>query len=394
MSRFFQNLSLRKSIACYIVFFAALALLLGGATEHLCDQAAQAISAKYDGMKEELYVTNKDGEILGGGAYLWKQEDPTSLADQRALKALDVLRVLAYPLYSAACVLAAAVLFYRNKLKRPLALLADAAFQISENNLDFRLDYPNEDEMGQLCRAFETMRQALAENYDAMWRTMEERKRLNAAFAHDLRTPLTVLKGYNEMTLLTGGPKERETAEIMQKHLLRMEGYTESMSRIRRLEDREADCREVDFANFFAVLEASASVICEKGGKNLRFEKRTVSGSRFLDSELIGQVFDNFLSNAVRYAEEEIQILFQENADGLLLTVRDDGGGFSPKGLKNAAEPYYRETEGQTEANHFGLGLYICKILCRQHGGWLKIQNGGSGGEVTAFFREKEVSNG
>lgn len=70
---------------------------------------------------------------------------------------------------------------------------------ISNNNLNFSIKYDSKDELGELCSSFETMRFTLANNFSEMWRQMEERKQLNAAFAHDLRTPLTVLKGYNEI---------------------------------------------------------------------------------------------------------------------------------------------------------------------------------------------------
>ena len=98
-------------------------------------------------------------------------------------------------LYVIAAILLAAVLFYRNKLKRPLTILKEAAEKISAQELDFSVAYAAQDEMGNLCRSFEEMRQALQQNNRLMWQQMEERRRINAAFAHDLRTPLTVLKG-------------------------------------------------------------------------------------------------------------------------------------------------------------------------------------------------------
>lgn len=67
-----------------------------------------------------------------------------------------------------------------------------------QNNRVFQKKVDKEDELGKLCASFEKMRQALQESNDEMWRQMEERNRLNAAFSHDLRTPLTVLKGQSE----------------------------------------------------------------------------------------------------------------------------------------------------------------------------------------------------
>lgn len=88
--------------------------------------------------------------------------------------------------------------FYKNRLKKPLSILKNGVTEIKSQNLEFVLDYPSEDEMGDLCRSFEELRQYLIVQYEEMWKKIEEQKQLNAAFAHDLRTPLTVLKGYSE----------------------------------------------------------------------------------------------------------------------------------------------------------------------------------------------------
>ena len=80
------------------------------------------------------------------------------------------------------------------------------------------------------------MRFTFANNFSEMWRQMEERKQLNAAFAHDLRTPLTVLKGYNEILQSNHDPITKSTAATMRKHIFRLERYVDSMSHLRRLE--------------------------------------------------------------------------------------------------------------------------------------------------------------
>lgn len=99
----------------------------------------------------------------------------------------------------------------------------EASGKISRNDLNFSIEYDSKDELGKLCNSFEIMRTTLAENFSDMWRQVEERRQLNAAFAHDLRTPLTVLKGYDEMLKASDDPKTRDTAAPMEKHILRME---------------------------------------------------------------------------------------------------------------------------------------------------------------------------
>jgi len=90
------------------------------------------------------------------------------------------------------------VIFYERELKRPFSILRKASERISENDLDFEIWYEKKNELGQLCSDFEGMRSALYESNREMWRSLEERKRLNSAFSHDLRTPLTVLRGYTD----------------------------------------------------------------------------------------------------------------------------------------------------------------------------------------------------
>ena len=125
----------------------------------------------------------------------------------------------------------------------PLAILDHAAGQIADNNLDFKVVYNREDEMGKLCASFEKMRVALQESNEEMWRQMEERKRLNTAFSHDLRTPLTVLKGQSELLQQYAPKMSAEkvigTSEMMHRHIVRLEAYVQTMSDLQRLEDIE-----------------------------------------------------------------------------------------------------------------------------------------------------------
>lgn len=234
-----RNLSLRKSIILYISAFVILAILLSAGTATLCNNATKTIESKYPPTGEKYYLTNENGERLGDGNYIGVAPVAMSEKDQRLLSICEVAPIIATPIYSALCIITATLLFYRNKLKKPLTELKAASEMISNNNLDFSIKYDSKDELGELCSSFETMRFTLANNFSEMWRQMEERKQLNAAFAHDLRTPLTVLKGYNEILQSNHDPITKSTAATMRKHIFRLERYVDSMSHLRRLEDAQ-----------------------------------------------------------------------------------------------------------------------------------------------------------
>ena len=378
-------LSLRKSLVLYIIAFVVLAVFLSVTTFSICGSAAEGIRASYPPSGEKYYLTNEQGEQLGDGAYIGIVPVPMSKEDERTIALLEKLPIVATPIYSAFCIIAAALLFYRNRLKKPLAELRTASEKIANNDLDFSIDYDNNDELGQLCASFEIMRTTLADNFSKMWRQVEERKALNAAFAHDLRTPLTVLKGYNEMLQASENPQTQETATIMGKHISRMESYVSSMSNLRRMEDAQPEYKLIDLQTVASSLYDSAKIVCAKNGKELILQNDMPVSQLSLDGAFVSQVSNNLISNAVRYARTAVTISFALRDNGLLLSVSDDGKGFDKNGLQKATSPYYTEESNHSE--HFGLGLYICKLLCEHHNGYLKIENTASGAKVSAYFK-------
>lgn len=119
--------------------------------------------------------------------------------DYHVSEICDFLQTFTVLIVSVAGSIIAVFLFYKHKLKCPIEELELASRQVGRNNLDFHITYENEDEMGGLCKEFERMRGQLAENNQQLWKMLEEEKALRAAIAHDIRSPLSVLEGYQEM---------------------------------------------------------------------------------------------------------------------------------------------------------------------------------------------------
>jgi len=160
--------------------------------------------------------------------------------------------------------------FYREKLDRPLQVLGYGMGQIASDNLDFNLSYDSEDELGKLCKSFELMREELLRNYKKMWRMTEERKKINASFAHDLRTPLTVLHGYVDfLQEYIPSPDKKdekllETNRMMGKYISRLERYVEVMSRIQKLEHTPVKAKLIPASDFREMLKDSVDGAAKK----------------------------------------------------------------------------------------------------------------------------------
>lgn len=386
IKNFLKQGSLRRSIIFYITVFALIAMALTGVTASVCNELRNHIHAAYPETSEKYYLTNMEGERLGEGAYISKQEAPYSEVDRKLLDFLDAFPLIMAPVYSAVCIIAAALLFYRNRLKKPISELRGAAEKISNNELNFTVQCGKDDELGQLCRAFEVMRSALEANFLEMWRQMDERKRLNGAFAHDLRTPLTIIKGYSEMLEANKDSQVANTALTISTQVSRLEHYADSMSRLQRLEECVPAGEPVNMKEWIGNLEKTGILVSDQWGKEIVFENKIQDEYVCIDVEFVEQVYENLISNALRYAKSKIRIYIFKEEDLFCLSVEDDGPGFTSESLKRASEPYF--TESGDRGKNYGLGLYICRIFCEHHGGYLKIENGDEGGCVTAVFKE------
>ena len=301
-----RNMSLRKSLICHIIGFVLAALLLSIITSYICRSSIEHIqdSYPYDGRK--YYLTDENGNRLGKGTYISQNEVVMSENDTKTIKLLEVLQQAAVPVYSAACIIAAVACFYRSRLKKPLYLLDNAAQKIAQNNLDFTVSYEKNDEMGRLCSSFETMRKTLQENNLKLWRQLEERKRINAVFAHDLRTPLTVLRGYGEMLAEADGGSAEAVAVAMLSNISRLEKYADSMSSLSRIEEIAVKPSEYEAYRLGDILEETMSLLC--GDKAGTFDFSADCEIIYMDESAVMQVYNNILSNAAYYADKRIDV--------------------------------------------------------------------------------------
>lgn len=282
-----------------------------------------------------------------------------------------------------------ASMFYHLKLKEPLKILTQGAACIIDNNLDFTIETTSQDELGQLCTAFETMRKTLLENNYTLWRQAEERKRLNAAFSHNLRNPVTVLKGSIKLALKN--IEDITTASnLFTDHLLRMESYTnrieqyvETMSSIQKLEDITLQPELVKWDNLISELKNMLCFVREDTQKQIQFTPAKYEKNILIDKSILFQIAENLVSNALRFATARIDILCSISSGKLLLSVTDDGCGFPEKLLQNGIQPFQK---GNEDMGHFGMGLYTCELLCQKHDGNITLKNNPTGATVSIIL--------
>ena len=418
-------MSLRTAFIWYVLIAAVLATLACLTVIKLLDEPRVALYRKYmlqaqrveipEGGSYQNYVTTDGDEAYivfdASGAEVERGEIPYgeghievgledgnfslfiqpeySRRDRSLSRFIAIVQISSLPICYLGGLVLCAVAFWRRRLRGPIVKLERASARITENDLDFTLRPERGDELGRLTESFETMRSSLENSWRDLWAQMEERRRLNAAFAHDLRTPLTVLKGHADILSesIPAGTVTREEAagelRVMRSHIARLENYVDAMARLQRLEDTEVHRERVSGGQLAASLGDSARIICAPLA--VEIDSAALAAELDIDPEAVFQVCENIFSNAARYAKSRVRITLSSGGGSFTAAVHDDGPGFSAEALAKAANPFYKGRESTGE--HLGLGLNICDILCRRHGGSLTVSNHpGGGAVVTARF--------
>jgi signal transduction histidine kinase len=386
-----RNLSVRKTICLYMAAALFCSFLLSAVIARITVRTQMQIWWNY--VAEEAYFKAVESE---GPNYVADIPRPSAYemtqSDHFVSELCDFLQTYSVLILSIAGSCGAVFLFYQNKLRKPMEELAQALKKIAENHLDFGIIYENKDEMGVLCKEFERMRKQLARNNQILWRMIEEEKMLRAAIAHDIRAPLSVLKGYQEMLmeyLPSGDINMGQAMEMLSesgRQIERMDAFVEAMRKLSSLENRELTAGDISARQLEKDIQAELTILEKEYGKQCRLQALESKEEFCGDKEIILEVMENLLSNALRYGKQQITIIVKIRYAELSICVRDDGAGFREDAEK-IAEAFYGQNV-KDSLKHVGLGMYISRLYCEKHGGKLILENDEQGGAVvTAIFR-------
>lgn len=295
-----KQMSLKKAFFYLTMLFLFIALILSAfsvmAISRILQQYGSPLEMKIDG----------NGIII-----------PTAATVDNAIPlwyhALGILQLALPVFFVTTGLLSASLVFYRLKLKKPLAELQAGAVRIMQNDLDFSIQSISKDELGQLCNSFEKMRLELLNNNRELWRQMEERKRLNAVFSHDLRNPVTVLKGSAKILKkgLSNGTLSSQNAQdsvlLIEEYTGRIETYIEAMSSVQRLEELQCSPNNICLETVIKELSDSARLLTMDSSIKIEVKVEnqfvTLQKNVWLDKAIVFNIAENLIMNAVRFAK-------------------------------------------------------------------------------------------
>lgn len=379
-----KDLSLKATIIIYMAIALAISTVLSFGLTHYAVNVQENVWFKY--VDKEEYMESVENE--SGNNYLTTIPRIHSkyMSDQDVfiVEVCDVIETWGALIISFLFCIIAIILFYRKKLRIPLRVLLEASNLISENDLTFEITYESKDEMGHLCKEFEKMRRELVNNKKKMWNLIEDERTLRSAIAHDIRTPVALVKGNLEIIdefFPLYKLSEEKVVEIVTKtiqHVEHLEHFVDMMKYLNSIVDMEPAYEKMTYKALAKKVYEIQKALCEKSKKDFKFEHNDVDCVMKVDSVFVIEVEENLLTNALRYAQDKVTISLEMVGDYLELVVEDDGPGFQevPQKLLQA---YCKRKEEKGDV-HYGLGLYISKSLCSAHRGELRLENMEHGG--------------
>lgn len=272
-----------------------------------------------------------------------------------------------------------------KKLIVPLELLSYGAEQIKNGNLDFEMNYESDDEFGQVCSDFNEMRLRLKDSIDMQLKYEEDRKQLVVGISHDLRTPLTAIKGYVEGLrdgVANTPKKQKKYLDTIYNKACDMDVLVDSFFLFSKLDTGRfpfkfniVNIKEY-IKNFYdsakkEFYEKDAEVFFESNCKDLTMVK--------LDSQEMNRVLLNILNNSVKYRGDnkvKITINLFEKETSVTLEISDNGTGVPDEDISKLFLCFYRGDISRTKPNEgSGLGLAIAKHIVEAHGGKIEAYN-------------------
>ena len=261
----------------------------------------------------------------------------------------------------------------------PLVKLKKATQNIKEGNLDFVLEVDGDDEFSELCRDFEEMRKRLKESAEEKVLMDKENKELISNISHDLKTPITAVKGYVE-GIMDG---VADTPEKIDRYVKTIYNKTNEMDHlINELTFySKIDTNRIPYTfsklnveDYFSDCAEEVGLELETRGIELVYANYVEDNVQVIaDGEQIRRVIHNIISNAIKYMDKPkgiIQIRIKDVGDFIQVEIEDNGKGIAAKDLPYIFDRFYRtDVSRNSSKGGSGIGLSIVKKILEDHGG-------------------------
>ncbi|HEY5556035.1 HAMP domain-containing sensor histidine kinase [Acetobacterium sp.] len=277
---------------------------------------------------------------------------------------------------------------FGSYLGQKISVLQSVSKNIENHNLDFDFGSSDITEINQVLDSLYHMRDGLKASLVSQWKTEKTKQDQISALAHDIKTPLTIVKGNAELLGETDLDHEQS---IYQKYMLenavQMEEYINKLVELSKLDEpQELNFEKVRVKDLIdAIHEQTKGLMVQKNIGLVWQEEDLTNAFIQADGEKLHRGIMNVIGNGVEFTPNQgtLTVMVSKKLKALVLTILDSGDGFSAQALDHGKEQFFKSDTSRTNHKHHGMGLYIADSIIKQHGGQCVLGNGEHGGSVS-----------
>lgn len=284
----------------------------------------------------------------------------------------------------------------------PLVKLKEAAEKMGSGNLDEKIEIGKnrEDEVGELCESFENMRQRMSDFAKEKMRYEDENRQLISNISHDLRTPITTIKGYVEgiMDGVADTPEKRDRyLKMIYSKANEMDSLINELSLYTNINNNAIpyEFHRVSVKDYFndCMEEVHATLM----SKNMTLTYRNYCEDDVMvivDPDQLKRVINNIVTNSIKYMDKEygqVDISIYDNDAEVKVAINDNGRGIDTESLPHIFDRMYRADSARQSRGGSGLGLAICKKIVEEHGGNIYATSQVGKGTTIVFTLKKYI---
>lgn len=289
-----------------------------------------------------------------------------------------------------------------KRLSKELLILQHATNQIREQNLDFEMTKTGIREFNQVADSLDALRTELSLSLKKQWHMQQQQKRQLSALAHDIKTPLTIVRGNAELLAETALDTEQDSYNrFILKNTGQIQNYITKMIELVKEDTLDISSEipnaknvmdfavPVPFRQFLDELCENTKSLGHKKDLSIFFIPETLPEYLPFPEDFIKRILNNLLDNAIYYSPRHGTVTLharvishnsnvsEDVSDVRILQfiVSDEGNGFSAEALRLGTEEFYRADAGRSDHTHFGLGLAIVRQLADEVDGTLTLGN-------------------
>lgn len=268
---------------------------------------------------------------------------------------------------------------FSRKMSRELLSLKQVTEKVKLMDLDFEKPKTCIYEIDEVMESLMRMKEALAASLKKQWAMEEQRHQQVRALVHDIKTPLTIIRGN---TQLIGEAESEEESRELQGYILketdRIERYVRLLQEM-LISEGEVPFKEekIDLKAFAQDFFEAAAMLASAKGLKLEVVKSYQLDYIISDRQLLRRAWENILHNAVEFTRKggTILITMKERGAMLYFQVEDDGPGFTQEDIRYGTNQFYQGDKSRGSGNHYGMGLFIVQSFMNRHGGRLVLEN-------------------